>query len=267
MIESPLTFIQGSSPLLISMPHVGTRLTPEVESGLVESAKAVPDTDWHLPILYAFAKEMGASLLIANYSRYVIDLNRSDDDQPLYAGATTGLFPSIFFDGTPLFLEGKSPSTEVRQTYIEQIWRPYHQKLQTELARIQNEYGHAMLFDAHSIRGEIPFLFDGRLPDLNLGTFNGQSCAPELAQQLISLCDASDYSAVLNGRFKGGFITRHYGQPAKNIHAVQLEMAQAIYMEEQLPFAYDEVKAAKLQPLLKQIILLLSKGLQHNPSA
>lgn len=260
MIESPLTFIQGSSPLLISMPHVGTRLTPEVESGLVESAKAVPDTDWHLPILYAFAKEMGASLLIANYSRYVIDLNRSDDDQPLYAGATTGLFPSIFFDGTPLFLEGKSPSTEVRQTYIEQIWRPYHQKLQTELARIQNEYGHAMLFDAHSIRGEIPFLFDGRLPDLNLGTFNGQSCAPELAQQLISLCDASDYSAVLNGRFKGGFITRHYGQPAKNIHAVQLEMAQAIYMEEQLPFAYDEVKAAKLQPLLKQIILLLMQG-------
>lgn len=260
MIESPLTFIQGSSPLLISMPHVGTRLTPEVESGLVESAKAVPDTDWHLPILYAFAKEMGASLLIANYSRYVIDLNRSDDDQPLYAGATTGLFPSIFFDGTPLFLEGKSPSTEVRQTYIEQIWRPYHQKLQTELARIQNEYGHAMLFDAHSIRGEIPFLFDGRLPDLNLGTFNGQSCAPELAQQLISLCDASDYSAVLNGRFKGGFITRHYGQPAKNIHAVQLEMAQAIYMEEQLPFVYDEVKAAKLQPLLKQIILLLMQG-------
>jgi len=260
MIDSPFTFIQGSSPLLISMPHVGTRLTPEVESSLVESAKAVPDTDWHLPILYAFAKEMGASLLIANYSRYVIDLNRSDDDQPLYVGATTGLFPSIFFDGSPLFQEGKAPTQEIRQTYIEQIWRPYHQQLQTELSRIQDEYGYAMLFDAHSIRGEIPFLFDGHLPDLNLGTFNGQSCAPELAQQLIALCEASDYSAVLNGRFKGGFITRQYGQPTKKVHAVQLEMAQAIYMEEQLPFAYDEVKAAKLQLLLKKIILRLMEA-------
>lgn len=259
MIDSPFTFIQGSCPLLISMPHVGTRLTPEIESGLVVSAKAVPDTDWHLPILYAFAKEMGASLLIANYSRYVIDLNRSDDDQPLYVGATTGLFPSIFFDGTPLFQEGKAPTQTVRQTYIEQIWRPYHQQLQNELTRIQDEFGHAMLFDAHSIRGEIPFLFDGRLPDLNLGTFNGQSCAPELAQQLISMCEASDYSAVLNGRFKGGFITRQYGQPEKNVHAVQLEMAQAIYMEEQPPFAYDAVKAAKLQPLLQQLLTTIQQ--------
>jgi len=254
MIATPYTFIQGDSPLLISMPHVGTMLTPAVEAGLVDDAKHLPDTDWNLPLLYDFAKAMGASFLIASYSRYVIDLNRSDDDQPLYVGATTGLFPATFFDGAPLYEEGKAPSQEERQTYITDIWRPYHQKIKDELARIKAKYGYALLFDAHSIRGEIPFLFEGRLPDLNLGTFSGKSCDDTLANQLIQICEQSDYSAVLNGRFKGGFITRNYGQPESHIHAVQLEMAQSIYMEEKLPFRYDEAKAALLQPLLTQLL-------------
>lgn len=254
MIEQPYQFIAGDSPLLISMPHVGTRLTPVVEAGLVDAARPTPDTDWHLPILYHFAQAMGASMLIARYNRYVIDLNRPEDNQPLYPGATTGLFPDTFFDGSPLFSDGKAPSEADHQTCIEQIWRPYHQKIQQELARIKARYGYALLFDAHSIRSVIPYLFDGRLPDLNLGTFNGASCAPALEQQVTDICAGSDYSWVLNGRFTGGYITRQYGQPEQGVHAVQLEMAQEIYMEEQLPFRYDEVKAAKLIPVLQQLI-------------
>jgi N-formylglutamate deformylase len=254
MIVDPFTLTQGDSPLLISMPHVGTKITQAVADGLVPLAMAMPDTDWHLPRLYDFAIHSGATVLAANYSRYIIDLNRPEDDQPLYVGATTGLFPTTLFNGNALFQEGKTPSVTERQSYIEMIWRPYHQQISTELARLKSKYGYAILFDAHSIRGEIPFLFEGRLPDLNLGTFNGESCDQQLAQSLAKLCEASAYTSVLNGRFKGGYITRHYGQPQTYIHAVQLEMAQAVYMEEAPPFRYDEEKATKLKTLLEQLL-------------
>lgn len=254
MIVDPFILTRGDSPLLISMPHVGTKITQAVADGLVPAAMTLPDTDWHLPRLYNFAINSGATVLAANYSRYVIDLNRPEDDQPLYPGATTGLFPATLFDGNPLFQAGKTPSATERQSYIEQIWRPYHQQISIELERLKSKYGYAILFDAHSIRGEIPFLFEGRLPDLNLGTFNGGSCDLHLAQLLAKQCESSAYTSVLNGRFKGGYITRHYGQPQAHIHAVQLEMAQAIYMQETEPFSYDEKKAALLQLLLKQLI-------------
>ena len=150
-MDKVLNFKQGRVPLLISMPHAGLRLTPTVEAGLIPDAKSLPDTDWHIPQLYEFAAELGASTLAAEYSRFVIDLNRPSDDKPLYAGATTGLFPATLFDGIPLFREGHEPSAAERATYLEQIWTPYHSTLQNELARLKAEFGYALLFDAHSV--------------------------------------------------------------------------------------------------------------------
>ncbi|PVZ43119.1 N-formylglutamate deformylase [Pseudomonas sp. CC120222-01a] len=264
-MDKVLSFHQGRLPLLISMPHAGLKLTPAVDNGLVEQARSLPDTDWHIPRLYDFARELGASVVAAEYSRFVIDLNRPDDDKPLYVGATTGLYPATLFDGEPLFKEGQAPTAEVRKTYLESIWRPYHNTLQSELARLREAHGYALLWDAHSIRSLIPHLFDGKLPDFNLGTFNGASCDPQLAERLQGVCaEAGNYSHVLNGRFKGGHITRHYGDPANHIHAVQLELAQSTYMEEVEPFAYREDLAQPTQRVLSQLLeAMLAWGRQR----
>nr|WP_272983737.1 N-formylglutamate deformylase [Pseudomonas lurida] len=250
-----MSFKQGRVPLLISMPHAGLRLTPAVEAGLIPEAQSLPDTDWHIPTLYDFAEELGASTLAAEYSRFVIDLNRPSDDKPLYAGATTGLYPATLFEGVPLFREGAEPSQAERVTYLQKIWGPYHRALQEELARLKAEFGYALLFDAHSIRSVIPHLFDGKLPDFNLGTFNGAACDLELASQLEAICAGHpQYTHVLNGRFKGGHITRHYGDPAQDIHAVQLELCQSAYMEEVEPFRYRPDLAEPTRVVLKQLL-------------
>lgn len=252
-MDNVLTFKRGRVPLLISMPHAGLRLTPAVKSGLIDEAQSLPDTDWHIPRLYDFADELGASVVAAEYSRFVIDLNRPSDNKPLYAGATTGLYPETLFDGVPLFHE--RPSDAERARYLQEIWVPYHRTIEQELARLRDEFGYALLWDAHSIRSQVPHLFDGRLPDFNLGTFNGASCDPELARRLEGVCAGFDgYSHVLNGRFKGGHITRHFGDPANHIHAVQLELAQSTYMEEFEPFKYREDLAAPTQVVLKALL-------------
>lgn len=248
-------FSSGTLPLLLSIPHAGTQLTPEVEAGLSDAARGLPDTDWHIPQLYDFARAMGVSVLVGNYSRFVIDLNRPPDNQALYTTATTGLYPETLFNGSPTFTPGKTPTAAQREGHLHHIWQPYHDKIQQELARIRQQFGYALLFDAHSIASMIPRLFDGKLPDVNLGTNDGASCHPELAQQLTGCCDAqSQFSWVLNGRFKGGYITRAYGKPQENQHAVQLELAQCNYMDEQPPFGWRGDKAITLQPLLKQLI-------------
>ena len=254
-MDNVFSFHQGQLPLLISIPHAGLKLTDTVRDGLVPAARSLPDTDWHIPQLYDFARELGASVVAAQYSRFVIDINRPDDDKPLYAGATTGLYPATLFEGEPLFLEGKAPSAQQRAQYLEQIWRPYHAKVESELARLREAFGYALLWDAHSIRSQIAHLFDGKLPDFNLGTFNGASCDPELAQRLKGVCAGFPaYSHVLNGRFKGGHITRHYGAPANHIHAVQLELAQSTYMNEVEPFAYREDLAQPTQVVLRGLL-------------
>ncbi|MCW2475017.1 N-formylglutamate deformylase [Candidatus Symbiopectobacterium sp. NZEC151] len=251
----PFDFQSGTLPLLVSIPHAGTRLTPEVEDGLSDAARLQPDTDWHIPQLYDFVRGMGASVLVGHYSRMVVDLNRPADDTPLYASATTGLFPSTLFDGTPTFVAGKTPTPEQRNSYLQHIWQPYHQQIQQELARLKARYGYALLFDAHSIASHIPRLFDGKLPDLNIGTNGGESCSSAVEAAIRACCDAQDqYRWVINGRFKGGYITRAYGQPAQQQHAVQLELAQCNYMEEQAPFAWHAEKAAALQVQLKKLL-------------
>ncbi|MFQ0827345.1 N-formylglutamate deformylase [Serratia fonticola] len=254
MIRDPFEFQSGQLPLLISIPHAGTRLTSAVEKGLTDEARPQQDTDWHIPRLYDFARAMGASILVGNYSRLVIDLNRPADDKPLYTTATTGLFPDVLFDGRPSFLPDAAPSDEERAGYLQNIWQPYHQQLQNELARLKAQHGYALLFDAHSIASVIPRLFDGKLPDLNLGTNGGESCPASLSDRLVTCCQQQQqFSHVLNGRFKGGYITRAYGQPQEHQHAVQLELAQVNYMSEQT-FEFDAARAAPLQRLLQQMI-------------
>ncbi|MDP9565564.1 UNVERIFIED_ORG: formiminoglutamase [Kosakonia oryzae] len=245
---------QGRLPLLVSMPHPGTHLTPEIARGLTARAQRLEDTDWHIPLLYQPIRELGASVLSARYSRYVVDLNRPADDKPLYSTATTGLFPGIFFDGEPLFEAGKAPDDATKAAILHNVWQPYHQALAQELARLRDTFGYALLWDAHSIKSVVPRLFEGKLPDLNFGTADGASCAPELSRALLDCCEAfPHYSKVLNGRFKGGYITRHYGAPQQNIHAVQLEVAQCCYMDE-TSFAFCEEKSERFRELLSALI-------------
>ena len=254
--EPAFRFRQGTAPLLISMPHVGTHLPPDVAARLTPEAQQVHDTDWHLERLYDFAEAMGASVLMATHSRYVIDLNRPPDNQNLYPGQdTTGLCPLDGFDKKPLYLTGMAPDEAQINARREAIWQPYHQQLQAELQRLQAAHGTVVLWDAHSIRSVLPRFFEGKLTDLNLGTANGTSCDPLLAQKLLSIGQAaSGYSAVLNGRFKGGHITRQYGRPAQGVHAVQLEMTQCSYMQEAMPFDYLPEVAAQVRPHLRLML-------------
>jgi N-formylglutamate amidohydrolase len=254
--QSAFGFAGGSTPLLVSMPHVGTELPRGFAERLSAPAQALPDTDWHVDRLYDFVAALGASILRARYSRYLIDLNRPPDDAPLYPGvAGTGLVPTTLFDGTPLYRGGGVPSTAETSERVRAYWRPYHDQLARELERIRARFGCALLFDAHSIRSEVPRLFDGRLPDVNLGTGGGASAGEPLARALVGECERQRaYDFVLNGRFKGGYITRRYGRPEEHVHAVQLELSQRTYMHEDPPFAFDEARANGVRPLLRAIV-------------
>lgn len=251
---------QGRVPLLISLPHVGTEIPPELAERLVPRALISEDSDWHLERLYRpLAEQLGASLIVPRYSRYVVDLNRPPDDQPLYPGASggTGLVPTRFFTDDPLYRDGTEPDAAAIAARREAYWRPYHEALAAELARLRAAHGHALLFDGHSIRSELPWLFEGELPALNLGTADGAACTPALTARLGELLAGQQrFSHVVNGRFKGGYITRHYGRPAEGVQAVQLEMAQRCYMDEALDprRAYDEAAAAAVAPLLAQLL-------------
>ena len=246
---------RGTAPLLISVPHDGTLVPDDIAARLTDSARRVSDTDWHIARLYAFARDLGASMLVPKYSRYVIDLNRSEDDVSLYPGQnTTGLCPIVQFNGEPVYREGRQPTPDDIAQRVDRYWRPYHTALRSELDRIRTQHGCAVLWEGHSIKGELPFLFEGRLPDLNLGTANGASCSPELQSRFEAALASQDrYSHIANGRFKGGHITRHYGDPAIGIDAVQLEISQRIYMDEE-SFAYCETKASAAQIVLRKLL-------------
>ena len=256
MTQPSFTLHPGRTPLLISLPHVGTALPPELAARMVGRAQAVEDTDWHLEPLYRFALDLGAGLLVPRYSRYVVDLNRPPQNTPMYPGQNnTGLCPERFFTGEPLYLPGQEPGAAEVAQRVTQFWQPYHQALAAELQRLRQQFGHAVLFDGHSIKSELPWLFDGRLWDLNLGTADGSSCAPALQDAVATVLQGQTrYSQVVNGRFKGGHITRSYGQPAQGVHALQLEMCWRCYMDEAPPYAWHAQRAAEVQPLLRQLV-------------
>lgn len=261
-ITKPFSFSQGNSPLLVSMPHSGIWLLDGMLSRLTASAKHLPDTDWYLPELYSFLREMDVSTICANYSRYVVDLNRPVDDRPLYETKTTGLFPDILFSEEPIFLKGQQHSEWEKEQIKKQIWRPYHLKIADELARLKDKFGYAILFEAHSIAPEVPMLFNGTLPDFNFGNNGGLSCSPLIIEALMAAVNESRFSLVSNGRFKGGYITRAFGQPDQKVHTVQLELSQAVYLKSDFSgYELCSEKLNEIQPLLKTLInSLLSSG-------
>ncbi len=247
----------GRTPLVISMPHVGRAIPADIGRRMVPAALAVPDTDWHVEQLYAFARAEGAAWLEPQLSRYVVDLNRPPDDAPLYAGqVSTGLCPQQTFDGQPLYA-GAGPTAEEIAVRRRDYWQPYHASLAALLDAARARHGFAVLLDAHSIRSQVPRLFPGRLPDVNLGSNDGRSCAAALTSVVVGVLAAqSAFSHVLDGRFKGGYITRHYGQPAHGVHALQIELAQSAYMDESGSH-YEAGRAAPLVALLRQVVAAL----------
>ena len=254
---------KGTEPILVSMPHIGTDIPNALQVHFVPRALDVEDTDWHLARLYDFLPSMGASVLTPTISRYVIDLNRPPDNAPMYPGASnTELCPTHFFTGEALYQAGQEPTPQEIERRKAFYWQPYHEALSAELARIKAIHGFALLWDAHSIRSQIPWLFEGKLPDLNIGTASGSAAHPTISDAAAS--EVNRFSHVVNGRFKGGYITRNYGRPAQHIHAIQLEKCQSTYMRETSPFAYDEGLASQLKPTLQQMVqssLLASKAL------
>jgi N-formylglutamate deformylase len=248
-------FSEGTTPLLVSMPHVGTHIPQALRGRMTEAALAVPDTDWHVDRLYDFLAAAGASVIRATHSRFVIDLNRDPSGAPLYPGASnTELCPTALFDQQPIYHPGATPDAAEVAVRTEAWWRPYHDRLRAALDALKARHGYALLFDAHSIRSRVPRFFEGRLPDINLGTGGGTTAAPALAGRALAAAGQGSYSAVLDGRFKGGYITRYYGRPAEGVHALQLELSQVTYMDEDPPFAFREDLAAEIRPVLRRVV-------------
>lgn len=250
---STYSLIKGNTPLLISMPHNGIEIPSNVAKKMTPEALNSRDTDWFMDVLYDFAESMGASVLKPKYSRYVIDLNRGVDGENLYPGAnSTELCPTTMFDLSPIYLPDIALSDSEIQSRIADYWVPYHTCLRETLSQLKQEHGYAILLDAHSILSVVPRFFEGKLPDFNFGTADGKSCSPMLTKAIESL-SYQPYSQVCNGRFKGGYITREYGDPKNDIHAIQLELSQSTYMNEK-KLAYDEELASQVKPYLKNMV-------------
>ncbi len=248
------TVTRGSSPLILSMPHPGTGVPSEVAAQLNERGKLVEDTDWHMRQLYGFAAPFRPTIVEAQLSRFVIDLNRDPAGVSLYPGqATTELVPTTTFDGAPIWRTAPD-SAEIERRKAA-YFQPYHTALANEIARVKAEHGYCVLWDCHSIKSVIPRLFEGTLPTLNLGTNSGQSCAPGVETAAVAAMAGQPLTQILNGRFKGGWITRHYGRPFEGVHALQMEIALSAYLaEEAAPWTFDATKAASLQSALSAII-------------
>ena len=253
---------RGDAPLILSMPHTGTTLG-EFEPHYVSPWLARKDADWYIERLYAFGKDMGATVIRTAMSRSGSDVNRDPSGVSLYPGqATTELCPTTTFDGEPLYRDNRVPTGNDIAARRERFFDPYHATIKAEVERVRSKHGRAVLYDCHSIRSAIPRLFEGELPQFNIGTNGGVTCDPKLAATIESICAASGHTYILNGRFKGGFITRNYGNPKSGVHAVQMELACRGYMRERTgpvaegawPPAYDEDFAAPLRAHLKRIL-------------
>ncbi len=255
---NPVEVVRGDGPVILAIPHAGLFIPDDIEAALNDRGVARADADWHVDRLYdGLLAE--ATLVRATYHRYVIDPNRDPAGASLYPGQnTTALCPITDFFGKPVYRDGCEPDdTEIarrRETYH----APYHAALAAEINRARDAWGLAVLYDCHSIRSEIPFLFDGVLPDFNIGTNDAATCAPQIEKAVADICRrAEGYTHVVNGRFKGGWTTRHYGRPAQNIHAIQMELAQRAYMDENPPWTWRETRAERLRAHLKEVLTAL----------
>jgi len=247
--------VRGDVPLLLSMPHGGTDVPAELMARLTDAGRSLIDTDWWIERVYDFAADLGASVVRTATSRVVIDVNRDPAGQSLYPGqATTGLCPLETFDGAPLYAPGDEPDAAEIAARQVAYFAPYHDALAGELALLKAAHGYALLYDCHSIRSTIPRLFEGTLPVLNIGTSDGASCAPGLVGAVDDVCAGEAFSYVVDGRFKGGWITRRYGRPADGVHALQMELAQRAYMDEAPPWTFDDARAKPLKRLLRRVL-------------
>ena len=254
----PVAVQEGSSPLILAQPHSGTHIPDDIAARLNERVRARADTDWHVDRLYE-GLAPNATVVRATFHRYVVDANRPPSGASLYPGQnTTGLCPLTDFDGAAIYEPGDEPDEAEIETRRQAFHAPYHAALETAIARTKAAHGFALLYDCHSIRSHIPYLFEGELPVFNIGTNEGATCAPAIERAVAGACAsaarAEGWTHILNGRFKGGWTTRHYGRPSTNVHAVQRELAQRAYMSEAPPWDYDEPKAAKLRAYLGEIL-------------
>ncbi|MEC9468096.1 MAG: N-formylglutamate deformylase [Pseudomonadota bacterium] len=255
----PVDVFRGDGPVVLGVPHAGTFVPDDIKARFNDTGLKLADTDWHVDRLYSDLLP-GATMVKANFHRYVIDANRDPEGVSLYPGQnTTTLCPTTDFDGRPIYQSGMEPQTgEIEARRL--AWHaPYHAALQAEMERVRAKHGVAILYDCHSIRSVVPFLFEGTLPDFNTGTNNGTTCASAIEAAVVACAQAAEgYTSILNGRFKGGWTTRHYGRPAEGFHAIQMELAQKTHLAtEDTPFAYDEAKADRLRTHLKDILSAL----------
>jgi len=242
---------RGDAPLIVSIPHAGTEIPDDIAPDLISLDRARYDADLYIDKLYAFAGGMGATIFRTTISRTVIDMNRDPSGVSLYPGmATTGLCPLTTFDGEPLWKDGREPDEAEIARRREMYFAPYHKGLQAEIDRLRAIHSTVVLYEAHSIRSHVPMLFEGELPQFNIGTNSGQACAPELADAIAGQCSASQ---VVDGRFKGGWTTRHYGRPEQGVHAIQMELAMRTYLNEADP-AWDEERAEPCKNILRHVM-------------
>ena len=247
---------RGTSPVILAFPHTGTEVPPAIWERLNDNGKILADTDWHIHTLYADLMD-DATTVRATFHRYVIDANRDPQGTSLYPGQnTTGLISDTDFDGAPIWNEGEEPTEADIANRLADFHAPYHAALAAEIERVRAIHGIAVVYDCHSIRSHIPYLFEGKLPDFNIGTDMGKTCDTAIEQIAVDVtAHAPDYTSILNGRFKGGWTTRHYGKPETGVHAIQMELAQSSHLaSEAPPFAYDDVKATKLRIHLNDIL-------------
>ena len=250
---------RGNAPLIVDVPHAGTYLPADIEARLTPLARTVPDTDWHVDKLYSFVHHAGATLMTATHSRIVVDLNRDPSGVALYKGVdNTELCPTRTFANDVIYTDGSVPDAAEIEHRRARYFDPYQAVLAEEIERVRRQHGYVILLDGHSIRAEVPRFFAGRLPDLNLGTADGASCTTALQLTAVNVLTSADgFTSVVNGRFKGGYVTRQYGAPRQGIHALQLEIAQARYMDEAPPYGFDPARAAPLSAVLKRLVAAL----------
>jgi N-formylglutamate deformylase len=257
-----LTVHEGSTPLVIGLPHTGTDIPADIQARMTSPWLARKDADWWVDRLYDFAADMGATLVRTAISRSVIDVNRDPSGASLYPGmTTTGLCPTETFDGEPLYRRGQEPDTAEIERRRATWFDPYHAILKEQIERLRAQ-GPVVLYDAHSIRSVVPRLFDGELPQFNIGDNDGATCAPELTRAVANACAESRLSQVVNGRFKGGWTTRHYGRPETGVHAIQMELADRGYIldpagpvsAENWPSSYEPERAAAMRINLRRVL-------------
>ncbi len=255
---------RGNGPIVLGLPHTGTDIPEDLRGRYNERGLGLADTDWHIHRLYNGLLDDVTTVRTVIH-RYVIDVNRAPGGESLYPGQnTTGLCPLTDFDGQPIYRDGAAPDADEIMHRQQSYHQPYHAALSTELERIRSIHGCAILYDCHSIRSVIPYLFSNTLPDFNIGTNSSTACSPLVEKTADEICRAApNLSTVLNGRFKGGWTTRHYGDPGRGIHAIQMELAQSTYMDEHPPWTWDEARAARIRPYLSNILNALQKLVQN----